>query len=457
MAADATSKLEILVQLRDEANASLRRLTDDLSDLGGNFNFAENAAGGLIGALQALGAGAVIGSSIKAFADAEAQTMRFETLLKTLPPGLQAYREEILKVADDAMVRFGFSNEDAALSIVQLMQVTRDAPLSFQAFQAAMDLARYKNIGLADATLSIVQAFQGNTRTLKALGVAVDEHASKAQVLAAIQGVVNGQAQAYSEITAGNIAVLKELGGQAQQALGGQFGPAISELTGQLRTWIIAQGGVNAILEQHKGIVFAVAVALATLAIAGFAVATAAALSMIGPLGLIAAGIAAVSAVALLLYTAWKLYWPDIAAIFVKAWEVIRDTFNAIWGSIVGAINSGVASIKSAIDSVVSAYNRVKSSISSGVSKISSGVTSAIKAVTPFADGGIVTGPTLGLVGEAGPEAIIPLSQLGSIGGRGITINLQGDFYTDEETAERFGGAIVRVLKNQLNLGGVKA
>jgi hypothetical protein len=32
--------------------------------------------------------------------------------------------------------------------------------------------------------------------------------------------------------------------------------------------------------------------------------------------------------------------------------------------------------------------------------------------VVPFATGGIVTGPTMGLVGEAGPEAIIPLSKL---------------------------------------------
>jgi phosphotransferase system HPr-like phosphotransfer protein len=33
----------------------------------------------------------------------------------------------------------------------------------------------------------------------------------------------------------------------------------------------------------------------------------------------------------------------------------------------------------------------------------------------------------IGLVGEAGPEAIIPLDQLGSVGGQtNITINVQG-------------------------------
>ena len=37
-----------------------------------------------------------------------------------------------------------------------------------------------------------------------------------------------------------------------------------------------------------------------------------------------------------------------------------------------------------------------------------------------FADGGIVTDPTLGVVGEAGPEAVIPLSQLSQYMGMGM-------------------------------------
>jgi hypothetical protein len=39
-----------------------------------------------------------------------------------------------------------------------------------------------------------------------------------------------------------------------------------------------------------------------------------------------------------------------------------------------------------------------------------------------FAKGGIVTGPTNALIGEAGPEAVIPLS--GRNGGLGQTFNI---------------------------------
>jgi hypothetical protein len=41
-----------------------------------------------------------------------------------------------------------------------------------------------------------------------------------------------------------------------------------------------------------------------------------------------------------------------------------------------------------------------------------------------FAEGGIVTGPTMGLVGEAGPEAIIPLDRLGKMSSGGSTYNI---------------------------------
>ena len=68
-----------------------------------------------------------------------------------------------------------------------------------------------------------------------------------------------------------------------------------------------------------------------------------------------------------------------------------------------------------------------------------------------FADGGIVTRPTLGIVGEAGPEAVIPLSRAGSFGGLSggtQTINL----YLDGELVT---GTVLRNMPEQvrLNLG----
>lgn len=51
-------------------------------------------------------------------------------------------------------------------------------------------------------------------------------------------------------------------------------------------------------------------------------------------------------------------------------------------------------------------------------------VASIIAGAKKFAHGGIVTKPTLGIVGEAGPEAVIPLNEAGSMGGFNQTLNI---------------------------------
>jgi len=64
---------------------------------------------------------------------------------------------------------------------------------------------------------------------------------------------------------------------------------------------------------------------------------------------------------------------------------------------------------------------------------------------TMFATGGIVTRPTLGMVGEAGPEAVIPLSKL-NMGGGSTTINVTVNASPLSSPAD-VGSAVVDALK----------
>jgi hypothetical protein len=43
-----------------------------------------------------------------------------------------------------------------------------------------------------------------------------------------------------------------------------------------------------------------------------------------------------------------------------------------------------------------------------------------------LADGGIVTSATLAMIGEKGPEAVIPLDRMSQMGGNNVTINVNG-------------------------------
>ena len=106
-------------------------------------------------------------------------------------------------------------------------------------------------------------------------------------------------------------------------------------------------------------------------------------------------------------------------AIFSNIGGALLNLGRDIVNKIVEGIGQVAGNIGSAILGAIPGGGAIKSAIG-GVGKIAT-------KVWPFAEGGIVTGPTLGLVGEAGPEAIIPLDRLRNMrmgGGGDINITV---------------------------------
>ncbi|MFA7628888.1 MAG: hypothetical protein WCY37_05815, partial [Candidatus Dojkabacteria bacterium] len=85
------------------------------------------------------------------------------------------------------------------------------------------------------------------------------------------------------------------------------------------------------------------------------------------------------------------------------------------------------------------------SGIISQAGGILGGVGRAIGGLIPFASGGVVTGPTPALVGESGPEAIIPLDKLN----QGVTINIVGDVFGMPDFEQRVLTAVNRASGNR--------
>ena len=78
--------------------------------------------------------------------------------------------------------------------------------------------------------------------------------------------------------------------------------------------------------------------------------------------------------------------------------------------------------------------------ITERVDKIVATVSSGIP---KMADGGIVQRPTLALIGEAGPEAVVPLSKMGGMGGGGdVNINVNGGMATSAEIGQSILNAL---------------
>jgi hypothetical protein len=114
--------------------------------------------------------------------------------------------------------------------------------------------------------------------------------------------------------------------------------------------------------------------------------------------------------------------------------------------------------IEKAIEAIAAAVSKV----GSVGGAIGGAISSTLSKIPAFAEGGIVNGPTLALVGEAGPEAIIPLSAFnggsslsgaGSYGGGGnIVINIGSLVGTDSQSATRFANQLTKMIQQQLRM-----
>jgi len=69
----------------------------------------------------------------------------------------------------------------------------------------------------------------------------------------------------------------------------------------------------------------------------------------------------------------------------------------------------------------------------------------------PMADGGIVTSPMLAMIGEAGPEAVIPLGQ-GGMGTTNLTVNVEGSVIAEADLTEMIQTQLIKVKRRNASL-----
>lgn len=99
-----------------------------------------------------------------------------------------------------------------------------------------------------------------------------------------------------------------------------------------------------------------------------------------------------------------KAIWQTLSSTAGHVWQTIQNVVHRVISTITGWWNSLVRAVESVINVHIS-----WPSPPSWFSGLASGITSHIPGMG--ATGGIVTRPTFAMIGEAGPEAVIPLDQ----------------------------------------------
>jgi phage-related protein len=122
-----------------------------------------------------------------------------------------------------------------------------------------------------------------------------------------------------------------------------------------------------------------------------------------------------------------KLGWLLPAGPLIKAILFIKDNWDTIWNGIqttfdtvTGALIGAFRIVKTTILGI---WDELVAGIKTAVNLIITGINTVIKGL---AKGGIVNRPTLAMLGESGPEAVVPLGR-GGAGGMTVNLVINGD------------------------------
>jgi hypothetical protein len=344
-----------------------------------------------------------------------------------------------------------------------------------------------KDLGAVSDALS--KAFNGQLGPLKkldpALASLIENGATTDEVFAALGNTFKGAASTSANTASGKMKSFSIQMGEFKEAVGAAVFPIVEKLLPAFQamgTWISNNVGLVVTLGAVIGGI-AAAVVLTNAAMAAWAAVSAvtAAINAVTAASFTALWVAT-GAVVIIAIIAALVALQVKFDIFGKAIDAIKIGFDKLWGAIkfvfdwvknnwplllavltgpfgwalafvvkfkddiwdllkvvktgIGTIMGGVADViffpfKTAFNAIAKLWNNTIGKLSFTVPGWVPGIGGKgfdVPDIPMLAQGGIVTSPTLAMIGEAGPEAVIPLNRAGGmgLGGNTITVNVNG-------------------------------
>ena len=332
----------------------------------------------------------------------------------------------------------GIADTDLRNAMATLARGMGSTELASKNLQLAMDISAATGKDLTSVSEALSKAYNGQTTALAKLDPSmrglVKEGASFQELGVIMADTFGGAATAAAETGAGRFKKMQVAIGEAQESIGAALIPIIEKLLPYLEKaakWIgentdlvvalgVAFGGISAaVLVMNAAMkAWTVIQTAATVAQKAFNLAMEA-----NPILLATAAIVAIGAAVVLAY---------------KKFEPFRKIVDEIGGALKDAFTGTVDAIKTAVGAYLTVYktmfNTIAKAWNNTIGKLSFHIPSWVPGIggkgfdvpniPELADGGIVTRPTVALIGEAGPEAVVPLSRGGAMGN--VTINVHG-------------------------------
>ena len=330
-----------------------------------------------------------------------------------------------------------------------LSKATDDASAYLAAHSDAVN-ASSKNHDAYEKLLDKVSTAQDKVNAMSSAG---------SEIMKGLSDAIGGQAAKSAETFSGQMLTLKVQSEDVAKNIGLVLIPILEKLVGAIKD-------VVDWFTKHKLIAEAVGVVIGTVLVAAIGaymvklgqaavesvinfgkmiagwVATGVAATEAGIATAVASGgliiaIGLIVAAVVYLATHWRQVWAEIQTIAEGAWHFIEGIVGKLGAGIKGYLDI----IKGEINGLISLVNMAIRVIDSIHVKLPSwlggnefGIN--IPQIPMLADGGIVTSPTLAMIGEAGAEAVIPLSKMGGMGGGiNVVVNVAGSVVQEQDLA----------------------
>jgi hypothetical protein len=372
--------------------------------LGKANKYAAVALGGLVAGL---------GDAVKgAMEDEQAQAMLARQLQKTTAAtdaqiaGVESYITAQGKLK-------GVTDDELRPAMAGLVRATMDIEEAQKAANLSMDIAAAKGVSLETVTKAMERAYGGNMTALAKLSPElrqmIKDGASMEEVMAEMAVTFGGAATDSANTAAGSMKRLGVALGEAKEGVGAALLPILEKALPVLQsfaTWA----------QDNPTLITAVAAAFGVMAASIVLVNAAMALN---PAVLITAGIVALGVALVMAYKRFDTFRAVVNAVVNQVARNFEFMANAFI-TMINVVIKGINLIKPGKD--IGSLGQISLGRLGGEGSAAGGANPAGLDYKAMATGGIVTSPTLALIGEAGPEAVIPLSKAGGMG-MNITVN----------------------------------
>jgi hypothetical protein len=358
----------------------------------------------------------------------------------------------------------GVTDDDLRPALARLVSQTHDVTKAQELASLAMDVSAGTGKGLSTVTEALAKAAGGSTTALGKLSPELKQMAkdgaSADEMMAVLAGTFQDQASTAANTAQGQFQRLGVALAETKESIGAALLPAIEAVLPILQTmgqWAQENSTVFVIVAGTIAAI-AAAVVIANAAITAWGVATTVftgiqtafnAVMAANPVVLFALAIAALVVGLVIAY---------------KKFDAFRDIVDAVFSAIKTGIKGGMDAITGYLTFVMGVYKGIFNAIgklwNNTIGKLKfkipdwvpgiGGNGFEVPDIPMLANGGIVSSPTLALIGERGPEAVIPLSQMGNMGG-GMNITVQAGLVS---TPDQIGQLIIESIQRAQRRSG---